>query len=104
MRSLISSRSPETSTTSPSSIWQREFRGLRLPYLFDLRTDPNEQATITSNNYGDWYFDRSFAMVPLPDIVGEFLATFVDFRPRQKAVSFTIDKALEMLQKPHGGK
>jgi arylsulfatase len=85
-------------------IWQRQFRGLRSPYLFNLRTDPYEQATITSNTYWDWYFDRSFALYALPDVVGEFLATFEEFPPRQKAASFTIDKALEMLQKPHGGK
>ncbi len=30
-------------------------------------------------------------------IVGEFLATFKDFPPRQKAASFTIDQALEKM-------
>jgi arylsulfatase len=36
-------------------IWQREFENLRLPYLFNLKTDPYERATITSNTYWDWY-------------------------------------------------
>ena len=31
-------------------------------------------------------------------IVGQFLATFKDFPPRQKAASFTIDQALEKLE------
>ena len=35
-------------------IWQRQFRGLRMPYIFNLRTDPYEFATITSNTYWDW--------------------------------------------------
>ena len=30
-------------------------------------------------------------------IVAEFLATFKDFPPRQKAASFTIDQALEKM-------
>ena len=30
-------------------------------------------------------------------IVGEFLATFKEFPPRQKAASFTIDQALEKM-------
>jgi len=79
-------------------IWQREFRNLRIPYLFNLRTDPYEQATITSNTYWDWYFARAFTLYPLGDIVGEFLATFGEFPPRQKAASFTIGNALDALQ------
>jgi hypothetical protein len=31
-------------------------------------------------------------------VVGEFLATFKDFPPRQKAPSFTIDQAMEKLE------
>ena len=79
-------------------IWQREFRNLRIPYLFNLRTDPYERATITSNTYWDWYFARAYALYPLGDIVGEFLATFAEFPPRQKAASFTIGNALDALQ------
>ena len=55
-------------------IWQREFRGLRMPYIFNLRTDPFEQATITSNTYWDWYIDHAWVMYPLSDVVGKFLA------------------------------
>jgi hypothetical protein len=31
-------------------------------------------------------------------LIAEFLATFAEFRPRQKAGSFTIDRALEKLE------
>jgi arylsulfatase len=31
-------------------------------------------------------------------VVGEFLATFKEFPPRQKAASFTIDQVMEKLQ------
>ena len=83
-------------------IWQREFRSLRLPYIFNLRTDPFEQATITSNTYWDWVIDHAWILYPLPDKVGAFLATFKEFPPRQKAGSFTIGNALEQLQQaPH---
>ena len=81
-------------------IWQREFRGLRLPFLFNLRTDPYENATITSNTYWDWYIDRAWALYPLKDIVGGFLVTFKEYPPRQKAGSFTIGDALDKLQAP----
>ncbi len=79
-------------------IWQREFRNLRLPYLFNLRTDPYERASITSNNYWNWYIRHAFLMVPAQEIVGKFLATFQKYPPRQKAASFTIDKVLQTLQ------
>jgi hypothetical protein len=36
-------------------------------------------------------------------IVAEFLATFKDFPPRQKAASFTIDQALEKMADAAGG-
>jgi arylsulfatase len=85
-------------------IWQRKFRGLRIPYIFNLRTDPYEQATITSNTYWDWYIDHAWILYPLPGEVGKFLKTFKEYPPRQKAASFTIDQALEALQKGHGSK
>ncbi len=83
-------------------IWQRKFRGLRLPYLFNLRTDPYERATLTSNTYWDWLFSRAYVLYPLSDVVGKFLATFQEYPPRQEAATFTIDDALETLQQPHG--
>ena len=68
-----------------------------MPLPTDLRTDPLERATITSNTYWDWVFDHAYLMVPAQQIVGRFLATFKEFPPRQKAASFTIDQALEKL-------
>jgi arylsulfatase len=35
--------------------------------------------------------------VPAQAIVGQFLATFKEFPPRQKAASFTIDQVIEKL-------
>ena len=84
-------------------IWQREFENLRLPYLFNLKTDPYERATITSNTYWDWYIRHVFLLVPAQDKVGAFLSTFEEYPPRQKAASFTVDQVLQTLQKAHGG-
>jgi arylsulfatase len=84
-------------------VWQREFRDLRLPYFFNLRMDPYERATITSNTYWDWYIRHVFLLLPAQDKVAEFLATFKEFPPRQKAASFTIDQVLQKMQSAHGG-
>jgi arylsulfatase A-like enzyme len=83
-------------------VWQQEFEHPRIPYIFNLRTDPYERAPITSNTYYDWMIDHVFALVPAQKYVGDFLATFKEFPPRQRAASFTITKALEMMQKTTG--
>jgi arylsulfatase len=83
-------------------VWAEPFTRLRVPKMFNLRLAPNERASITSNTYFDWLLDRAFMLVPAQAYVGQFLATFRDYPPRQKAASFSIDQAMEQLQKPHG--
>jgi arylsulfatase len=79
------------------NIWAEPFTPLRVPRLFNLRTDPYERSNITSNTYYDWLFDRVFLLVPAQTYVGQFLATFKKFPPRQKAASFSVDQVMEKL-------
>ena len=81
-------------------VWANPFTPLRLPLIFNLRRDPYEQATITSNTYYDWQLDHAFLLVPSQKIVGDFLATFKDYPPRMKAASFSLDKVMEELSTP----
>jgi arylsulfatase len=83
--------------------WSEPFVNTRIPWLFNLRTDPYERATLTSNTYWDWYLDHVFLLVPAQSIVGEFLETFEEFPPRQKAASFTIDQVMKQLETPVSG-
>ena len=39
-------------------IWAEPFIPLRVPKIFNLRTDPFERADITSNTYYDWLLDH----------------------------------------------
>ena len=78
-------------------VWAEPFIQLRVPKIFNLRTDPYERADMTSNTYYDWMLDHAFLLVPAQKIVGDFLSTFVEFPPRQKAASFTIDRVMEKL-------
>ncbi len=41
-------------------IWAEPFTTLRVPKLFNLRTDPFEYADITSNTYYDWLLRHDF--------------------------------------------
>jgi arylsulfatase len=78
-------------------VWAEPFVKLRLPKIFNLRLDPYERADVTSNTYYDWMIDRAFLLVPAQQIVANFITTFKDFPPRQKAASFSVDQVLEML-------
>ena len=88
--------------TAPGTlrVWQQEFEHPRVPYLFNLRTDPYERASITSNTYYDWLIDHAFLLVPTQAYVADFLATFRDYPPRQKAASFSIQQVLEKMTAP----
>ena len=44
--------------------WMEPFVPLRVPLIENLRRDPYERATITSNTYYDWLLERSFLVVP----------------------------------------
>jgi arylsulfatase A-like enzyme len=87
----------EQRATGTLRIWAEPFVPLRIPKLFNLRTDPYERADVTSNTYYDWFLDHAFLLVPAQHIVGQFLATFKDYPPRQKAASFTVDQVMEKL-------
>jgi arylsulfatase len=82
------------------ALWGEPFVHTRIPWLYNLRTDPYERATVTSNTYWDWYIDHVFLLVPAQRFVGKFLTTFKEYPPRQKAASFTIDQVMERLQAP----
>jgi arylsulfatase len=74
-------------------IWAEPFTKLRVPKIFNLRTDPYERADITSNSYYSWFLDNDFLVFAAQPMVGQFMATFKDFPPRQKAASFTVEQA-----------
>ncbi len=76
--------------------WAEPFVALRLPLLFNLRSDPFERASEDADVfYQKWRADRMFALVPAQELVGAFLQTFQEFPPRQKPSSFSIDEALD---------
>ena len=79
------------------TIWSTPFVTLRVPKIFNLRTDPYERADITSNTYYDWLLNHAFLFVPAQAIVGQFIGTFQEFPPSQKAGSFSLDQVMDKL-------
>jgi arylsulfatase len=80
------------------SVWEEPFVFLRLPKLFNLRSDPFEEADEIGMGYTAWRADHLFVMIPAQAFVAEFLATFKEFPPRQTPASFTIDQVMERLK------
>jgi arylsulfatase len=80
--------------------WIEPWTPLRVPLMFHLRRDPYERAYATSNTYYDWMIDRVFLLVPAQVYVANFLKTFQEFPPRQKAASFGIDQVMQKLVPP----
>ena len=92
----------EQRATGTLRIWAEPFTPLRVPKIFNLRTDPYERADITSNSYYDWIFDHVFLLVPAQAYVGQFLQMFKEYPQRQKSASFNLDEVLRKLQESGG--
>jgi arylsulfatase A-like enzyme len=88
----------EQRCTGTLQIWAEPYVELRVPKLFNLRTDPYERADITSNTYYDWMLDHVFLFVPAQAYVAKMLETLVEFPQRQKSASFSMDQVLAKLQ------
>ncbi|NUO10183.1 MAG: arylsulfatase [Candidatus Brocadia sp.] len=85
------------------NVWQESLMTLRLPKLFNLRTDPFERADHEAADYPRWRAERLFLLIPAQAFVGQYLQTFKEFPPRQKPGSFNLDRVLEKLQEAGGG-
>jgi arylsulfatase len=94
----------EQRATGTLEIWAEPFTALRIPKLFNLRTDPFERADVTSNTYWDWYISKAYLILGAQGLVGKFLTTFKEFPPRQRAASFTIDQAMERMTEAMSGR
>jgi len=87
----------EQRVTGTCAIWSDPFVPLRVPKLFNLKTDPYERADVTSNTYWDWMFDHVFLLLAAQKKVGEFLTTFQAYPPRQKAATFGVEQVMDKL-------
>ncbi len=87
----------EQRATGTFELWSNPFTLLRVPLIFNLRRDPYERAQLTSNTYYDWMLDRVYLLLPAQTYVGEFLTTFKEFPPRQKAASFNLEQVMNKM-------
>jgi arylsulfatase A-like enzyme len=82
-------------------VWTKEFTNLRVPNLYNIRSDPFERGP-ESMEYEKWKFDHAFLLVPAQAMAAEWLSTFKEFPPRQKPARFNLDDVMEKLTAPAG--
>jgi arylsulfatase len=83
--------------------WQENYSTLRVPKVYNLRSDPFEEAD-HSMDYWHWRIDHMFILVPAQQYVGAFLASFKEFPPSQKVGSFSLDQVLQLMSRGAGDK
>jgi arylsulfatase A-like enzyme len=79
-------------------VWSEPLVPLRVPLIEDLRGDPFERAESEAEGYGNYILNHAFLAVPAQAFVGQHLQTYVEYPPRQKPGSFSLDQVLQKLQ------
>jgi arylsulfatase len=93
----------EQRTAGTLAVWRDPFVRLRAPLVYNLRTDPFEFATITSNTYNDYLMQHTFVVYAAQAAAAKFAETFKDFPAVQKPNSFTVDDALAKMREAGSG-
>ena len=63
--------------------------------LTNLRMDPFERAHYEATDYGHWFMERMFMIVPAGAYVAQWMQSFKEFPPRQEPGSFSLDKVMK---------
>lgn len=86
-------------------VWIEPFTPLRAPVITNLRMDPFERARSEhAVGYQKWFNERMFMIAPAAGFVGQWLQSFREFPPRMKPGSFSLDRVMEAVSKPQGGR
>jgi arylsulfatase len=72
--------------------------------LTNLRMDPLERASDESISHPLWASERMFVLAPASAYVAQWLQSFREFPPRMKPGSFSLDRVMEAVTSPQGGR
>ncbi|MGC4075021.1 MAG: arylsulfatase [Nibricoccus sp.] len=79
-------------------VWRFPLTTLRAPVMIDLLSDPYEYSWDAAANWEDWAMKHTYIVLPAVAKVGQYLATYKDFPPRQRPASFSVDQIIEKLE------
>jgi arylsulfatase A-like enzyme len=82
-----------------AAAWEQPLVTLKFPKIVNLRTDPFEEADLSSVHYWAWRVEHLYMLVPAGAIIGEFMKSMAEFPPRQSPESWTPGAMLEKLRK-----
>ena len=82
-------------------VWREPLSKMRIPKLFDLRSDPFERGEESNFYYAQWFAEHVPLQYAAQALVAEWLESFKEFPPRAKPASFTVDQIVESLM-PRG--
>ena len=72
-------------------VWSEPMVNLRVPKIFNLRSDPFERADHNAIYYNDWLIRRVFLLVPAQGFVAHWIASFKEYpRVRLRRLSTSI--------------
>jgi arylsulfatase A-like enzyme len=85
--------------TIKGNLFNGQIETTTAPIVTNLRQDPWERYQTESMNYGKWWGEKLWTMVPAVEIVGGFLQTFKEYPPSQASGSLTVSQFLEAVTK-----
>jgi arylsulfatase len=79
-------------------VWEEPMITLRVPKLFNLRSDPFERGDEEAIGYARWRLDRIFLLLPAQVYVAKYLKTFQDFPPRHPPGAFGLEQVMATIR------
>jgi arylsulfatase A-like enzyme len=89
--------------TVKGNLFNGQVETTQAPIVTNLRQDPWERYQEESLNYGKWWGEKLWTMVPAVQIVGEFLQTFKAYPPSQPNGGLTVSQFLEAISRGASG-
>ena len=80
------------------NVWMEPYKQLRLPKIFNLRTDPFETADFVFNTYYDFMNRHTWIMPAAMGLVGEFIGTLKEFPRKQDPPGFDPSAVMRKLE------
>jgi arylsulfatase len=85
-------------------VWREEFDQLRIPKVFHLRRDPFERADENANTYDDWWNRVALPRSIMARVeIQRFVKTLMEYPPRQRPATFSIDQVMEPFYRANSG-
>jgi arylsulfatase A-like enzyme len=89
--------------TIKGNLFNGQIETTTAPIVTNLRQDPWERYQVESMNYGKWWGEKLWTMVPAVQIVGGFLQSFREYPPSQASGGLTVSQFLEGISKGAAG-